>query len=386
MKRFIVTIVFIISGNQVLAQQIFPFGYEKPRQLPDGIKTGLLKEAGLNPQIIDALTDSITKGIYTNIHSVLILRNNKLVYEQYWPGKDFVRWKQLGIVNHHRDSLHDVRSVTKSVVSAAVMIAIAQKKIKSEKQRVFDYFPEYSKYDTGLKRQITIKHLLNMSAGFEWNESLSYNDSLNSATQLENDSNPIKFVLRQTLADTPGSKFNYSGGCTQLLSAIVEKATGMDIEKFTAKHLFKPLGITNYKWTTGNNGVLSAGAGLRMRSRDLLKFGMLYLNNGKWKGKQIIPSQLVAQSFISGVFVPYSSNELRIGYSNQFWIYSETIEGRPVTYIQAQGNGGQIIVIDKQTDLVVVLTAGNYGQGSLRKSSWNIYYDFVYPSILKKEK
>jgi CubicO group peptidase (beta-lactamase class C family) len=359
---------------------------KKPVQLNDGIQTATLKDVGIDEKIVNAMTDSIIAGVYPNIHSVLILRNNKLVYEKYWAGKDEIRGTLFyDIRNHHRDSLHDTRSVTKSVVGAAVLIAHAQGKIKSLNQRVFDFFPEYTRYDTGMKRQITIQHLLNMTAGLEWDEVTSF-DTINYERRMNNSPDGIQFVLRQPLVDTPGPKFNYSGGCTQLLAAIVEKATGMPIDKFTERYLFKPLGIEKYTWVKNRDGNPSAASGLRMRSRDMAKFGLLFLNNGKWNGKQIIPSLLVAQILTSQATAPYKwPNLIKAGYSNQFWVYTEIFYGSPITYAQCQGNGGQIIAIDKQRNLVLIITAGNYNRSDLKKSSWDIYHDFVFPAVLTKD-
>jgi len=185
------------------------------------------------------MTDSIMNGNYPNIHSVLIYRNNKLVFENYFPGRDQHRGRgSIGFVDHHCDSLHDLRSVTKSFVGAAVMIAIDQGKIRSVDQRVFDFFPEYAKFDTGLKKDITIKHLLTMSSGLDWNEDLPYTDPKNSETMMDRSNNPVEYFLSQPMIDKPGNKFNYSGGCTQALAAIIEKATGMPVDLFAAKYLF----------------------------------------------------------------------------------------------------------------------------------------------------
>jgi hypothetical protein len=160
----------------------------------------------------------------------------------------------------------------------------------------------------------------------------------------------------------------------------------MKIERFTAKYLFLPLGIKNYEWTVERNGLTSAWAGLPMRSRDLLKFGLLYLNNGKWNGQQIIPANLVQQSLTSQVTTPHGDSLLTVGYSNQFWIYADKINGTPSHYAQAQGNGGQIVVIDKKSNMVLVTTAGIYDQAAPRKSSWDLYYDFVFSSATKAVK
>ena len=334
--------------------------YKKPDQLKDGIQTATLKEAGLDENIIHAITDSITSGNYPNIHSVLILRNNKLVYEKYFPGKDEIRGTDFfDVVQHHRDTLHDIRSITKSVVGTAVLIALGQGKIKSLHQRVFDFFPGYAKYDTGMKRDITINHLLNMTAGLEWDEEAF--DTTNYERRMNRSADALDFVLRQRVVDIPGKKFNYSGGYTQLLAALVERATGLAVDKFTERYLFSLLGIKKYTWVKNKDGKPSAASGLRMRSRDMAKFGMLFMNGGKWNSKQIIPSHLVAQTLTSQATAPYNwTNLIKAGYSNQFWVYTENFYGKPITYAQCQGNGGQIIVLYKMHNLVVVITAGNY--------------------------
>ncbi|MEJ8842587.1 alpha/beta fold hydrolase [Lacibacter sp. H375] len=351
--------------------------YKKPDQLNDGIQTATLKDVGLNEKIIQQMTDSIINGNYTNVHSVLIFRHNKLVYENYFPGKDEVRMKGfVGFVDHHRDSLHDIRSVTKSVVSALVMIAIEQGKLTLE-ERLFDYFPEYSRLDTGMKREIRIKHLLNMSSGLYWPEK-------NELMMKDSKHQVIDFILKQPLTAAPGRNFEYNSSSTQLLAFILEKATGTDLISFADKHLFQPAGIKNYNWVIEKNGVIGAWVGLRMRSRDLLKFGILYLNDGKWNGKQLISSRLAAASLKQQIETPFSDSLVRIGYGYQFWTYAETIAGKPLKYAQAQGNGGQFVVIDKQSGLVVVLTSGNYNLNyQLRKTSESIYIDFILPAINK---
>lgn len=358
-------------------------GCEKPRNLNDGIRTSTLKKVRMNENIIRAMEDSIRSGVYTNIHSILILRHNLLVYENYFPGEDQARGiGSLGYVAHHQDSLHDIRSVSKSVTSAAVMIAVGQGKINNLNCRVFDFFPEYARYDTGLKSKITIQHLLNMSSGLEWNEGISYSDTLNSERRMNRAANVIEFILGRNMAAEPGSTFNYNGGCTELLKAILERVSGMDINRFTQQFLFKPLGINKWIWTKTDDGGYSAASGLRLRSRDMAKFGLIYLNNGIWKKKQIIPPDLAAYSLKSQISTPDSSATYHLGYSNQFWIYNEVTENAALTWVQCQGNGGQIIIIDKAFDLVLVITAGNYNK-NVQKGSWDIYPDFIYPSLEK---
>jgi CubicO group peptidase (beta-lactamase class C family)/pimeloyl-ACP methyl ester carboxylesterase len=370
--------------SQILSQSATP--YKKPLQLNDGIQTATLKDVSIDENIIRAMTGSITNGNYPNIHSVLLIRNNKLVYEKYFPGNDVIRSDgktSYGFTNHHHDSLHDLRSVTKSIIGASVLIAQAQGKIKNLNQRVFDFFPEYAQHDTGLKKQITVQHLLNMSAGLEWNENISYLDPKNSETQMSRSPDAIEYVLSQTLVDTPGKKFNYSGGCSQVLAAIVEKVSGMPVDQFLEQYLFNPLGIKSI-WIRFRDGKPSAASGLRIRSRDMAKFGLLYLNNGNWNGKSIIPPQFVEQTLQSQVTTTYNSGqESYVGYSNQFWLPTYIVPDGKSYVVEAVGNGGQLILISKELNLVLIVTAGNYNIRNLPKDTYHIYRDFVYPAVSK---
>ena len=369
MKKLILYIIIFccscVNRNDAL--------YDRPVQLNDGIQTAELKDEGLDEQLIRSMQDSINAGAYPNIHSVLIMRNNKLVYEKYWPGYDENRITSFsGMTTHHRDSLHDIRSITKSITSAAVMIVLDQGKIKNLDQKLFDFFPEFSQYNEGYKKDITIRHLLTMTSGLYWRE--SFNDSL----KLQDVTFAMDYILRQPLVEVPGSTFSYNSGSTQLLAQIIEKATGMDIEKFTVVNLFEPLGIVKYEWTKENNGLISAWAGLRMRSRDMMKFGMLYLNNGKWMDKQIIPINLVDESIRTHVY-----SEAPNGYGYQFWTWVDTVGTKPISTVEASGNGGQKIEINKEGNLIVVITAGNYNNTNIAKTSYDVYLDFVCPSIFR---
>ncbi len=347
-------------------------GLEQPPLLEDGIQVSTAREVGLDPAMLQQMEDSIEAGRYSNIHSVLILRHNRLVYEKYWPGHDQDRIRNwAGLAVHHRDSLHDIRSITKSITGAAVLIALEQGAIKSLDQKVFDFFPDLADYGEGKKKEITLKHLLTMTSGLHWQE--SDNDSL----KQRNVAYAMDYILRQPLVSDPGTVFRYSSASTQLLAQILEKSTGLDIEAFTAKYLLGPLGITAYEWTREDNGLISAWAGLRMRSRDLLKFGMLYLGGGAWNNQAIIPPHLVEESVRTHV----TSGE-SVGYGYQFWTLADTVKGQPIHTFEAAGNGGQKIEINRVEALIMVVTAGNYDQADLPKSPYDLYLDFVCPAIL----
>jgi CubicO group peptidase (beta-lactamase class C family) len=338
----------------------------------------LVGKKELDTSIIHAMETVIENQTYPNTHSVLISIHNKPVYEKYWTGIDRTVGFDLGIVKHGVDSLHTIQSVTKSFVSACVGIALQQGKIKSIEQKMFDFFPEYAAQDTGLKAQITVKDLLTMTAGFDWNEE-DYNRIGNPEHVMDSASDPVGYVLSLPLKDVPGTVFTYTSGETQLLAAIVEKATGKTIDAFAKEYLFNPLGITNYEWTScSNSNVIDAFAGLYMRSRDMMKFGLLYMNDGKWNSKQIVPALWVKQSTTPQINTHDKYND---DYGFQWWLWTDTIAKKPVSIFAGLGGGGQTIFIDKRNDLVVVITAGNYRKQTY---SYDIMRDFVYPALFKK--
>ena len=340
-------------------------------------------ELGISADQLLMMEEAIQSNTYPNIHSVLIYKSGKLIYEQYFEGRDEIWGDSLGVVQHGPGRLHDVRSVSKSIVSACVGLAIEQGKIKSVDQSVFEFFPEYAKYKSGPKAQLTIKHLLTMTSSLEWNEEVPYSDPENSEIRMTNSPDPMEYVISRPMEAAPGEFWDYNGGTTQLLAAIIKKATGMDIDSFAGQFLFKPLGIEHHEWTKFPNLDLPAAAsGLRLTSRDLLKFGILYMNEGQWKGEQILSEQWVADSMKS--YVQFGRNN-NVGYGYQFWIFngntiSENIDNPIVT---AVGNGDQRIYMDKTQDLIVVTTAGNYNNWTIEKDSESLLIDFIYPAIGK---
>jgi CubicO group peptidase (beta-lactamase class C family) len=348
-------------------------------RIEEGITFASMSDAGIDSMIVNKLDTAISNGTYPNIHSLLIARNNKLVYERYWPGKDQSWGDDLGIRQQSKDSLHDIRSISKSVVSACIGIAIEQGKIKNVEQRVFDFFPEYSKLDTGLISSLTIKHLLTMSSGLKWNEEVPYDNPDNSEIRMINSHNPVEYVLSQPMAFPPGKVWQYNGGTTQLLAAIIEKTTGKKIDGFAKEYLFQPLGIEKFEWIKYPGTDLPAAASaLRLTSRDLLKFGLLYNNGGKWNDKNILPSKWIDESFNSYVQRPRGG-----GYGYQFWTWNDTLNTKPIAFVACIGNGDQRIFFDKNHDLVIVTTAGNYNKWDIEKNAYALIKDYVYPAIKK---
>ncbi|HSI87654.1 MAG TPA: serine hydrolase [Pyrinomonadaceae bacterium] len=380
----------LLAPSTALFQPAPDYKYSPPAKLNDGINTGTLRSAKIDEAKIEAGTNEILKGTFPNIHSLLIFRHGKLVYENYFKGEDVERGVgPLGIVEHSRDTLHDMRSVTKSVVAAAVLIARAQGKIRSMDDPIFDYFPEYSKYAEGDKKNITIKHVLSMTAGLEWDEKISYADPKNSEIQMNTALDAIDFILKQKLVDKPGTVFNYSGGCSQLLVALIKKTTGMEADLFTEKHLFAPLGIAKYKWVKTKSGDPSAASGLRLRSRDMAKIGLLLMNRGQWNGKRIIPARLAdeATKVYARVDAPEGNEPgLEITYGFQIWQPSFPFEGEQISLQEFNGNGGQTVQIDRKYGILVAVTAGNYNVRVTKNASVDIYSEIILPALLDRKR
>ncbi|MGN6640227.1 MAG: serine hydrolase domain-containing protein [Mucilaginibacter sp.] len=353
----------------------------RPPDMRDGIKTAGPASVGIKPILLDQLTSKLKSGYYTNIHSVLIYRNGHLVYEIYLPGKDENWGTPIGFVQHGISDLHDMRSITKSVVSACVGIAISRHEIKSVDQKVFDYFKEYAALDTGLKKTITIRQLLSMTSGFKWNEDLPYDNPENSEIRMTRAADPIQYILSQPLISKPGTKWNYNGGAVQLLAYIIEKATGKPLDEYADEHLFTPLGIKSFFWHKFP-GVKEpeAASGLRLSSRDALKFAILYQQNGNWQGKQILPKTWIQQSFLKSAAISPD-----LGYGFLFWkLYPAAAYHVPDLTV-AVGNGDERLFFDNKNKLIVVVTAGNYNLPSKffgDKNSTAILRDFVYPSFV----
>jgi len=346
----------------------------------EGIEFASMADAGIDSILINKIDTAIRNGTYPNIHSLHIVRNNKLVYENYWPGKDESWGDDLGVRIHGQDSLHDIRSISKSIVSACVGIAIQQAKIKSIDQKVFDFFPEYKELDTGLISSLTIKHLLTMTSGLVWNEEVPYDNPENSEIRMIRSSNPVEYVLSQPLESQPGVSWKYNGGTTQLLAAIIEKATGKKVDQFAKEYLFQPLDIKQFEWVKyPDTDQPAAASGLRLRSRDLLKFGLLYNNNGTWNGKQIISKEWIEESFRSHVQRPDGG-----AYGYQFWLHNDTIDNKHILIVACIGNGDQKVFFDKTNDLLVVITAGNYNKWDIEKNAYALLKDYIYQALIQQ--
>jgi CubicO group peptidase (beta-lactamase class C family) len=293
-------------------------------------------EQGLDPKIVSrAYVDA---GGIRLIHSLLIVKNGYLVAEKYFNDQQ---------INH----TNNVASVTKSFLSALVGIAIREGYITNLDQKMMDYFPEYA--SPGLdqeKYKITIRQLLQMRAGYPFDSTTAYYSDLSSSGDF------MRFVVVQhPLINTPGSEWNYSSASAHILSGILTKAVGMPLVKFATKFLFDPLAIVNRTWERDPQGYYMGGGDMAYTSRDMAKFGYLYLNKGIINEEQVIPSEWIEASLKAYSSTSYGDlgTFKRIEYGYLWW----SAKAGKYRFNFAWGHGGQFIVIVPELNMVVVSTA-----------------------------
>jgi len=320
--------------------------------------------------LLQKAAEEIRQGKYGEVHAMLVFKDNNMLFEEYFPGHQY-KWDGPAHhgewINWDKSMLHGVKSVSKSITSLCIGIAIDKGFIKSVDQSVFDYLPDHQQLKRDGKEKITIEHLLTMTSGLEWAEwktalSSEKNDIVGIWFQ---DKDPVSFILEKPLANKPGSAFHYSGCNTILLGEIIRNDTQMELDMFAKEYLFKPLGIDSSIWGLRyKNGVIEAGGGLEIKPGDLVKIGALCLNKGSFKGRQIIAEKWIEKcstpfSNNTNIFIPghFSGSH---GYAYSWWLKSYKKAGKEYNMLHAVGWGGQDLIIIPELNMVVVFTGGNY--------------------------
>ena len=292
----------------------------------------------------------------------MIVKNDKLVFEEYFSGHDFLYNGQNfhgNYIEFDRNTRHDTHSATKSFTSILVGIAIEKGFIQSTADKIFNYFPDYVNLSDQQKEKITVKHLLTMSSGFEWNEwDVPISQNNHDIIRLIFSSDPVYYILNKPVVTEPGTVFYYNGGTVDLLGQIVKRASGMEVENFSNTYLFGLLGITNYNWQTMyGSGVTCCHGDVYITPRDMAKIGYLYLKKGIWNGTRIISEEWVNNSIQKHITPPVN---WAYGYGYLWWLRSYFTGSRFYFTINAEGWGGQQIIIIPSENMVVVFTGANY--------------------------
>jgi CubicO group peptidase (beta-lactamase class C family) len=370
----------IILGTWLSAPPSLSLANEQPCGVPnpdvDDWRIEAQTAVSIDPKPLCALIDNL-ETLTPNIHSVLVIRRGSLVFEHYRRGVD-QRWgRALGEVAHGPEDKHDVRSVSKSVVSLLFGIALDRKLIANIDQTVFTFLPQYASLRTPAKERISLRHLLTMSSGIAWNENIPYTDEQNSERRMTRAPDPYRYVLEQPLIGEPGKVWNYCSGSTALLAAVLQRASGKWIVKFARDELFTPLGITDLEWVQmPASGEFAAASGLRLRPRDMAKLGQLVISHGIWKGKPIVSAEWLEES-TTGRF-PVDT----VYYGYQWWIGSSHVNAKKIDWFEAFGLGGQRIIIVPSLDLVVVFTTGLYDMENASFVTTGLLDDYVLPAVV----
>lgn len=253
---------------------------DAPADIGDGWRIAKPGDVGIDGARLCAMTGWLDGFAAGNIHSVLVVRHGALAFEHYRKGVDQTWDQPVANAEHGPTIKHDLRSATKSVTALLIGIALDRKLIPSIDEPVFNYFPEYADLRTPEKVRITLRHLLMMSSGLEWDENLPYTDPNNSEMAMLRSGDRWRFALLPRVVSTPGSEWNYSGGCSELLGAVVRKASGKPIEEFANETLFSQLGISDVGWGRYPDQVPAAASGLQLRPRDFTRIGQMRCKTG----------------------------------------------------------------------------------------------------------
>ena len=367
----------------LMSIQSYSSGYEWQYSNPEG--------EGLNISKIKILSDEFRNGMHGYVDAFLLIKNGKIVHEEYYENDYAELTKNLKseqskilsenygdaakpIYNYfdpkwhpyYKDTdLHTIQSVSKSVTSALIGIAIERGEINGLNEKIAQYFPNHSsQFIDPLKSKITIEDLLTMTAGIKWDESShAYTNPMNNAASMENSNNWIDYILSLPMEYKPGEKFVYNSGITVLLSHILHEASGMHANEYAEKYLFNKLGIQDYFWKKTPNNLTDAEGGLYLSTRDFAKIGMLYLNDGRWNGSQIITNEWVELTMSPDTDIEESSRK----YGFQWWLVPYENNQEKWMY-SGSGYGGQYLLIVPEYQLVMVF------------NGWNIF-DIPRPSI-----
>ena len=344
-------VCFFIAGCLTDPEIKLSFEGYAPVQKNDGWEISTPQQEGFDKQQIDAVYQKVySEDIYPAIHSLLIVRNGRLVAEAYCRDKNEI------------NLFHNIQSATKSITSLLTGIAIDQGLIDSVQMPVYHSIPEY--FDSDLrKREITIHHVLTMETG------LDFNNDEHTIELFNGNGSSLEYVLHKKLVFLPGSDWYYNDGNPQLISGIIQKTSGKTEEVFAIEHLFTPLGIKNYQWEKHSDGLTFGAFGLWLLPRDMAKIGKLMQQNGVWEGTRLVSAEWIAES------TRLQSTHQNYGY---YW-YPMDETGA----FYASGHGGQLIYIVQNLQLVVVITADSYSNSAALASNFDVLFDNIKDAIIQ---
>jgi CubicO group peptidase (beta-lactamase class C family) len=286
-----------------------------------------------------ALARLIEFGTSRSFDSLLIVRHGRIVLDAYYAP-------------YSADLPHAINSATKAVIGTLTAIAYRDGLLDSLDHRMLDFFSDRSLAEVDdRKSAITVQNLLDMTSGIDWREPL--NGQPDTLIEMRRSPDWISFILDRPMSNAPGDTFNYNSGNSQLLSAIITKLTGMDARDYAKTKLFAPLGISTANWLRDPQLLAIGGFGLAMLPRDMAKIGYLYLRNGEWEDKRLLPPAWIDKVSRATVNMKLSG-EPDLRYSNSFWALPNK------NVYMAVGYHCQLIMVFPESDIVAVTTARDF--------------------------
>lgn len=327
-----------------------------------------ISKADYDKDKIRALNKKIAEHDFKDINSLVLIKNGKLLIEQYYNGS-------------HRNSLHDPRSVGKSFASTILGIAIRDEHIQSEAQTLSDFYNLNNfENNSSAKANVSLKQLLTMSSGFDGNDANS--QSIGNEENMYPKDDWVKFALDLPMLSSDKGKaaWSYFTAGVVVLGDVLHRSVPGGLESYADKQLFAPLGIEDYQWQYTPQGVANTAGGLALRAIDFAKYGQLYKNVGQWAGQQVLPKAWVEKSLSKQV--ARGDNESEGYYGYLFWHDTFPYKEKMLEVAYASGNGGNKIYIFKNIDAVVVITASAYNKAYAHSQVNRMMANYILPAIM----
>ena len=332
--------------------------------------------AGLNAMVFDSIDAEIKAGRYGYVDRMLVIRRGRIAFDASYahdydkaygdsarvtdglnahdPTSPYNYYSAWWHPTWRRGDLHTLQSVTKTVTSVIIGTAVTRGEFPSIDTPVLSFFDttKVANIDDR-KRRLTIRHLLTMTAGLSWNEGLPYADPKNTGSAMEASADWVQYVIDRPMAGEPGATFNYNSGATMLLAHIFYRATGLDIEEYASRYLFRPIGIERWYWKRSPSGVADTEGGLYLEARDLARIWYLFSQAGMWNGKRVVSEEWVRSSVTPAVKLGSSTS-----YGFKWWLYQNPADTSRLVW-GGSGFGGQFPMLFPESDLIVVFNAWN---------------------------
>lgn len=348
---------------------------------------------GIDPAAIDSLVTDLESGEYGLVDAFMLIRNGLVVANHRFTHDYAAIGAEYDTTNHqynydHADwhpylqgtDLHTLQSVTKSVTSAALGIAMDEGLLGGVDTRVMSFFETYAPYATDARKEsTTLEDFLTMRSGIEWNTQGAYGSGNHSTDLLEASDEWIRFVLEQPTDTMPGSRYQYNDGVSVLLGKILREATGQRIDEWARERLFEPIGITDFYWKITPDGEADTEGGLYLSTGDLARIGYLFLRGGEWNGRQIVSRQWVEASTAPVVpDVAPDNDRSDPGYGYQWWV--PDAENGTTRVFAGNGYGGQFVLVSPEHDIVAVFNGWNI-HGGANRSTWRALQERILPHV-----